>query len=383
MKKLSRNTFLKIAGLTSIAGTLAACGDTSSTSSAATAGTTDTATQDEAASLGTVVFGIHSGGSANASGFALSQMGFDEKYNFVGELIVSDGPSIYASVTAGEMQAGYLGNGMAWHYFEPDGALSLLTLDAISDDEKLLIRNSISIAPDGEASLDELYAVLPGLTLTVDLTTTPGTFLKSLLDIVNEGRDSQLWFDDIDGAYPSKGSEDKQVIIMNTTNSNATAAMQDTSIDGCIVYGNVSVALMEDPELSLISSPAMHLGDQAIPNTWCVNTEWALANPELCLAFTNAMLDAFDYRADVNNREHLIELAMDFDQLGYDDYIFPSWYLTSAELKEFFATEDGDGYMYLQNIYNSHVGTNGLTEDNMKTIDEAYLGDFVAEACAD
>lgn len=117
---------------------------------------------------------------------------------------MTTGPNVYSSITADEMDVGFLGNGMAWHYFEQDSKMSLLTIDNLTDDDKLLMRKELGYAGDGKESLDTFYERLPGTTIALDLTTTPGVFWKSLVSAINEGREEPIWYEDVEGAYPEK-----------------------------------------------------------------------------------------------------------------------------------------------------------------------------------
>ena len=120
--------------------------------------------------------------------------------------------------------------------------MSLLTIDNLTDDDKLLMRKELGYAGDGKESLDTFYERLPGTTIALDLTTTPGVFWKSLVSAINEGREEPIWYEDVEGAYPEKGSNEKKVNILNTANANITAAMEDPSIDGCICFGSVKAS---------------------------------------------------------------------------------------------------------------------------------------------
>lgn len=336
----------------------------------------------EAAYLGKVTCGIHQGGSANCAAFLADQLGLDEKYGFDLELVVTTGPNVYSSIAAGEMNTGFLGNGMAWHYFEQEAVMSLLTIDNLTDDDKLLIRNEFGFAGEGNDSLDKLYEELPGMTIALDLTTTPGVFWKNLVTTLNEGRDSFIWYEDVEGAFPEKGSEEMKVNIVNTANANITAAMEDTGIDGCICFGSVKKGLQSKGNYATVASARWHLGDTLTPSQYCVNTKWAEENPALLQAFTNALMEAFDYRADESNWDSCIDMAMKFDQLAYDDYdMTVGYYPTQEELYDWFSSADGIGYTYLNNIRNSHIGSNNLTDDNMKSVDEIFMKDYLLEAC--
>ena len=338
--------------------------------------------QEEPVHLGKVVCGIHQGGSANCAAFLAKQLGYDEKYGFDLELVVTTGPNVYASVVGGEMNTGFLGNGMAWHYFEPEAKLSMLTLDNLTDDDKLLLRSSFDFAGDGADTLDDLYEKLPGLSIALDLTTSPGVFWKNLITAVNEGREQPLWYEDVEGAYPQKGDEAHKINIVNTANANITAAMEDSSIDGAVCFGSVRKGLQAGDGYKTVASAKWHLANTLTPSQYCVNTAWAQENPELLQAFMNALMDAFEYRADESNWDKCIEMAMAFDQLEAKDYDMTIGYWpTKADLREWFADENGVGYTYLENIRNSHIGSNGLTDENMKPVQEVLLTEYLLKAC--
>lgn len=334
--------------------------------------------------LGKVTCGIHQGGSANCAAFLAKQLELDKKYGFDLELIVTTGPNVYSSIAADEMNVGFLGNGMAWHYFEQDSKMTLLTIDNLTDDDKLLMRSDAGFAGEGADTLDTLYERLPKSTIALDLTTTPGVFWKSLITRINEGRDKPLWYEDVEGAFPEKGDPDKKINILNTSNANITAAMEDKNIDGCVCFGSVKKGLQGGGSYTTVSSARWHLGDTLTPSQYCANADWAKENPELLQAFMNALLEAFDYRADEKNWDSCIDMAMKFDQLEYKDYDMQAgYYPTREDMKEWYGADNGIGYTYLENIRNSHMGSNGLTDENMKTVDEIFVKEYLLNACGE
>ncbi len=332
--------------------------------------------------LGTISCGIHQGGSANSAAFLLDQLELDKKHGFDLELVVSTGPNVFASVSAGEMNVGFLGNGMAWHYFEENGDISMLTIDNLTDDDKLMMRKDQGYKGDGVDTVDDFYETLPGKTIALDLTTTPGVFFKNLVNTINEGREKPIWYEDVEGAYPEKGDAEMQINILNTANANITAAMADKEIDGCICFGSVKKEFQANKDYTTVASAKWHLEDMLTPSQYCVNTVWAEENPELVQAFMDALIEAFDYRSDEANWDTCIEMAMKVDQLEYDDYDMTCGYYPNREdLKKWFETEDGDGWKYLENIRNSHMGSNGLTDENMKDCKDVLLVDYLLKAC--
>ena len=118
---------------------------------------TDTAAP--AQSLGTVHYGIHQGGSAFSAGFLLSELKLNEKYNFDIKMTVTTGPNVFSALSAGEMDIGFLGNGMAWHYFEKDPKIAILTIDNLTNDDRLIVRKGLGIEEYEPVSYTHLMCI--------------------------------------------------------------------------------------------------------------------------------------------------------------------------------------------------------------------------------
>ena len=191
-----------VLALTMALALLAGCGSTPASSAASASSADSASTAEPAEPLGTVRYGIHQGASATQAGFLLDALELDDAHNFVGEVTVTTGPNVYSALAAGDMDIGYLGNGMGWHYFEDDAKIAILTIDNLTNDDRLLVRNGLDIGEN--EPLEGLYEKLPGKTLACDLTTTPGTFLKSLVNAMNEDKEDadKIWYEDVEGAYP-------------------------------------------------------------------------------------------------------------------------------------------------------------------------------------
>ena len=360
---------------------LVGCGDTPASSSQPSSGSsqgTDTPTEP----LGTVRYAIHPGSSATGPGFLMQELDLDDKYNFVGEMTVTTGPNVYAALAAGDLDIGYLGNGMGWHYFEDDAKIAVITIDNLTNDDRLIMRKTTDIGAN--EPMEGLYEKLPGKTIACDLTTTPGTFLKSLVNAMNEGKDDaeKVWYEDVEGAYPLKGSPDKEIIILNTTNANVTASMQDTAIDGAICFGNVRRTMERDTENFHTSATTFtHLSNTVTPSTWAVNKDFAAEHPELVQAFTYALVEAMDFRADEANWEKCVEMAVPFDQLSPEDYDRDAAYWpTKEDLRSYWETDDSVGFTYLEQIRNSHMGSNGLDAETAPAAKDIILVEFIRNA---
>ncbi len=338
-----------------------------------------------AESLGKVRFAFHPGGSVCSGAFFIDQLHLNEKYNFDYEMIVTTGPSVYSALAAGELDIGFLGNGMAWHYFEENSKIACLTLDNLTNDDRLLVRTGLGISEN--ESLEVLAEKLPGMTVACDLTTTPGTFLRSLVNEINKDKDDadKIWYEDVEGGYPLKGSPDKQIIILNTTNANINSAMQDPSVDCCVTFGNVRVALERDVEhYVMAASTFTHMSNTITPSTWAVNKEFAEKNPELVQAFMNAWVEAKDYVHDDSTYEERLQMAMAFDQLSREDYNPDAAYWPSKEdLKGYYATDDSMGFTYMEQIRASHMGTNGLEDATAPQARDVMMVEFIRNATAD
>ena len=387
---MKKTRIMILASLLSIPVILSGCAKTDSASgtaaeTSAAVAETVAAETTAAASLGTVHYGIHQGGSAFSAGFLLNELKLNEKYNFDIKMTVTTGPNVFSALSAGEMDIGFLGNGMAWHYFEKDPKIAILTIDNLTNDDRLIVRKGLGI--EEYEPLDSLGEKLPGMTLACDLTTTPGTFLKSLVNAINKDKadEDKIWYEDIEGAYPLKGAADKEIPILNTTNANITAVMQDKSIDCCITYGNTKMAIQRDTDNYVIAATTFtHLSDTVTPSTWAVNKEFCEKNPELVQAFVNALVEAMDYRSNKDNWDHCIELAVPFDQLSPEDYDpEAAYWLSKADLKEYFGEDSGQGFTYLNQIRASHMGNNGLEDATALKADEVFYKDFIRNATAD
>lgn len=339
-------------------------------------------TPPEGESLGTVRFATHAGQSAFQSGYLIKALDLNKDYNFEIEHNVMTGPNVYAMLASGDLDIGFLGNGMGWHYFEEDAKIEILTIDNLTNDDLLLMRTGMGFSL--ENTLDDLYANLPGKTLAVDLTTTPGSFLKSLVNAINKGRDDadKIWYEDVEAAYPLKGAADKQVIILNTTTANIPAAMQDASVDGCVAFGPYKAVLRNDTDSYVVAATTFtHLSDTITPSTWAVNKQFAAEHPELVQAFVKALVDAMDYRSKEENWDHCIEMAMAFDQLDADNYDPTAAYWPSREdLKNYYETPTSDAYVYLEQIRASHMGSNGLEDATAPKGSEVINDQFILAA---
>ena len=359
---------------------LVGCGGTPTSSAVPVGGSEGTDTPAEP--LGTVRYAMHPGSSATGPGFLMQELNLDDKYNFIGEMTVTTGPNVYAALAAGDLDIGYLGNGMGWHYFEDDAKIAVITIDNLTNDDRLIVRTTSDIGAN--EPMEGLYEKLSGKTIACDLTTTPGTFLKSLVNAMNKDRDDadKIWYEDVEGAYPLKGSPDKEIIILNPTNANVTASMQDTANDGEISFGNVRAALERDTEyFNTAATTFTHLADTVTPSTWAVNKDFTSAHPELVQAFTNALVEAMDFRADESNWEQCVKMAIPFDQLSAEDYDRDAAYWPSQEdLRSYWETDDSIGFTYLEQIRNSHMGSNGLDAATAPAAKDIILVDFIRNA---
>ena len=382
-----KKAFALALALTMSLALLAGCGGAPASSATPASGSAASPGSEAAPaeSLGTVRYGVHTGGSATGPGFLMYALELDKKHNFTGEMTVTTGPNVFQALAAGDMDIGYLGNGMGWHYFEDDSKIAVLTIDNLTNDDRLLVRTSSDIGEN--EPLEGLYEKLPGKTLACDLTTTPGTFLKSLVNAINEGRDEadMIWYEDVEGAYPVKGAEDKEIIILNTTNANITAAMQDPAVDCCICFANTRRALERDAENYRVAATTFtHLSNTITPSTWAVNRDFAAEHPELVQAFVDALVEAMDFRADEANWETCVELAIPFDQLSEEDYDRDAAYWpTKEDLKGYWETDDSMGFTYLEQIRASHMGSNGLDAATAPQAKDIILVDFIRNATAD
>ena len=91
-----------------------------------------------------------------------------------------------------------------------------------------------------------------------------------------------------------------------------------------------------------------------------------------------------EYRHDDSTYEERLQMAMAFDQLSREDYNPDAAYWPSKEdLKSYYATDDGMGFTYMEQIRASHMGSNGLEDATAPAARDVILVDFIRNATAD
>lgn len=352
-----------------------------STNSSDSTESTTSAQSEPAKSLGTVKIGIQANHPWLAT-LCMTRFNYDEQFNFKSEITTSTGPNLYAALSTGNLDVAYLGNGVAWHYFEKDAVMDIAIFDGLTNDENLLLRKDIIDKETDDITYEDLYQALKGKTLAVDIATSSGNFLKTLINHINEGKDDseKLWFEYVEGPYPFAGSDEMEINILNSENKNIPSAMYDKSIDGAIAFSSQRVQLQDTGDFCTAATPFTHISDSITPATWAVNREWKNKNPELYQAFLNALLLGMEYRSLDENSTDCREYCAKIDQVNPEDYVCASLFLGYDHINEYFQENLDEGYQFIKQIRDSHVDTNGLTDENMRSIEDVIDIEAIQEA---
>lgn len=262
----------------------------------------------------------------------------------------------------------------------------MLTLDNLSDDDRLIAN------PKGKGAgltltfdTAKSYEALKGSTVALDLSATPGTFFRSLIDKLNEGKaeSKQLWFKDLTDTYPSgiAASADYQVVVSNTTNANITAAMSgDNAPDFCVAFAPISTTLVTDGFVE-VAKTSTHMTDRLTPSTWAVSTSFYNDHKDALQAFTNGLVKSFDFRHNNVNgaaADTANQLKQDISAIVTGVAYWPS----AKDLQGWFESTSGQGYTYINQIRNSQLkGANLAGVANPKTAEEVIDTSFLLNAC--
>lgn len=357
------------------AGVLAGCGE--SGSSAASSVNND---------HGKVTVGLQGNLGASA-GFVGIEEGYFKEEGVTVTPQVTTGPNIITGLKSGTIDIGFLGNGVSWNYFVADPAIKMLTIDNLSDDDRLIA----STTGKGknltlESPTADLFDALKGSTVALDYAATPGTFLKSLIDTLNNGKAAaeQLWFKDVDDVYPTTAGQTAayQITIQNMSNGNVTAAMTGSTgvPDFCVAFAPISTQLI-NKGLKEVAKTSTHMPNKLTPSTWAVSTSFLDKNADTVQYFMNGLVKAFNLRGTNINRA----VADTANQLKADTSDYNSgiaYWPTAQDLYDWFKTDTSKGYTYVDQIRQSQInGTNLKDVTNPKTAKEVVVSSYLINAC--
>jgi hypothetical protein len=247
--------------------TLAACNNTTTSSSPAVE--SSGATTSTQADYGAIRLGLQGNFGASA-GFVGIAEGYFKEQGLTATSSITTGPNIITGLQGGTLDVGFLGNGVSWNYFLTTGApIKLMTIDNLTNDDRLIASKTgkgknLTV----NSTNAEVYEALKGASVAMQYAATPGTFFKSLLDVLNDGKaaDAQLWFK-VPGAteqYPTTASYASgfEVTIAQVDNGAITASMVSSSApDFCVSFSPVSTALTT-LGFPLVATTLGRLGDK-------------------------------------------------------------------------------------------------------------------------
>jgi ABC-type nitrate/sulfonate/bicarbonate transport system substrate-binding protein len=336
--------------------------------------------------LKTVKVGLQGNFGASA-GFVGIEEGYFEDEGIKAEKQVLTGPNIIAGLKAGTVDIGFLGNGVSWNYFVPENTpIKMLTIDNLSNDDRLIVNKNSTHAGvksiTTSSSLTDLYTALKGSTLAADLTATPGSFLNSMLDKVNEGiaADKQIWYKNLDAKYPTTAtsSADYQITIQNVANSSITATMTGADApDFCIAFAPISATLLLDTaKFGEGFTTAINMPEKLTPSTWAVSTAFLKDNKDTVQKFMNGLVKSLDYRSENVNgaaADTANQLRVDISTIITGVAYWPS----AKDLQGYFSTADGQGMKYVEQIRSSQLANTNLKDvtplASSAVIDTTYL----------
>ena len=340
------------------AGTLAGCGNNS----------TDT-----------VRLGLHTNYGAGA-GYSAIQQGFFEEEGVKIEESMGDGPSLAASLVAGKIDVSFMGNGVAWNYFTDRQDITLVALDNLTNDDKLIASTT---GAGKDLTLDspheELAAALRGSTVLMDTSATPASFWSSLVNKLNESLDDgeKLWYKNVEGKALPAGVEQiaaNEVKVDNAQNASVTVSMQNGDYDFCVAFAPVSTTLLaQTDKFQAIATTATHMSESYTPSTWAVNTKWLENNKDLFAKFMKGLVKGMNFR-----RDNQAQCAKDIEAVTAGSFKAEGaatdiavWLGAKEQLE---LLDSGKAMKYVENIRNSQtsdeVSTTLKTED---AVDFSYL----------
>ena len=331
-----------------------------------------------------VKLGLHTNYGAGAGYSALNQGFFeDEELNVTAQM--GEGPALAASLVAGQINVSFMGNGVAWNYFTDKQEITLVALDNLTNDDKL-IASTTGKGKDltADSPVSDLADALRGSTVVLDQGATPMTFWGNLLSTINAQLEDadKLWSKDLKGNVIPKGADASiaanQVILENSSNANVAVSMQRGEYDFCVAFAPVSTTLLNDTEhFKMIASTLTHMPDTYTPSTWAVNTAWLETHQDTFQRFMNALVKGMNFR-----RDHQAECAKDIEKVTAGTFKAEGtatdialWLGAEEQLE---LLENGKAMEYVQNIRDSQ--TNEAVSDTLKT-EDAVDFTYLKKAC--
>ena len=301
----------------------------------------------------TIKIGLHTNLGAGA-GYSAIRQGYFKDEGLTVEPVMGAGPSLATQVMNGDIQVSFMGGGVAYNYWAENPAIKLVALDNLTDDDRLFAN------PAGpgknltlESSLEDIGNALKGARVGLDLTTTPGQFLTTIINGVNaimpDGED--IWYTDSTGKKVPNNlttySADCEMKISQV--DNASTASSATSYDFVIAFAPAATLLEDLGQMKLVCKTSTHFADQYKPSTWAVNIDWLEDNEETFKKFMRGLVKGMNYRRDnpagtCDDIEELTSGSVTADSLSTDIAV---WLGDKEQIKLY---DSGDMTKYAQNI---------------------------------
>lgn len=303
----------------------------------------------------TVRLGLHLNFGAGA-GYSAIQQGYFEEEGVTIQQQTGQGPALAASLVSGQLDVSFMGNGVAWNYFTERQEITLVALDNLTNDDKLIASKQgkgkdLTI----DSSVEDLANALRGAKVALDLDATPRAFFTSLLTEINKSLDAseKIWFQDVAENKIPAGLENydpaNMINVSTATNANVGVAMQNHEYDFCVAFAPVSTTLIKDTaNFTMVASTLTHMPDSYTPSTWAVNTAWLETHEELFAKFMRGLVKGMNFRRDnpVQSEKDVETLtAGSFKATGAVD--IAEWLGAEEQLE---LLESGDAMKYVENI---------------------------------
>lgn len=349
-----------------------------------------------ASDLTTVRIAIHRNEAASNVALGLEK-GIFEKWGINLEVTqVENGVAEMTALRADKrtLDIGYIGAGVAWNAIDGNGnGAQFVFFENLGNSEHLMARKGLftDTNSNGTFEKEEVFAGLKGKTVYLQTGATPGNYFKSLVNWLNEGVDAtdQIWIfteaSDYLADYTAPNStEANKVTVVNMENDKIPAAMATSAsekIDVAVAYSPATKTIYTtNSDIEKIADWSVLTG-QASVGTYVASTKWLEENPEVAQNLINALYEVAIYRGA--SREHGQEAITAAENLcgvtagsyNLDATIF--W--SQAQYEEGFANESGQGYSYMEYLYNTSKG-NVPAGNTVKSFEESFNDTYLLKA---
>lgn len=350
--------------------------------------------EQNAKELTNVRVGIHANEGGAPLAAVAQEQGFFEKHGIKAIFtVVESGPAEMTAMRADNrtLDIGYIGAGVAWNPIDGNGnGLSFVFLDCLSNAEMFIAKKGVftDANKNGRFDFDEMYTGLKGKKVYIEVGTTPGGWFKSLLELINAGRNAadQIWIHSETSSYMAgytapNSNPANRVEVINTLNSNLPAGM--ASNDGMdLVVGfspATSTILKTNKNVDLIATTVGYFPpEKSFPSTWVASNAWLKESPQVAQAFINALYEAGIWRSlNIDEAMRAGERLSQKPVGSFDptNLVAP----TKKMYQDWFASKDAIGYQYMRALYKVRVA-NVPAGNKVKSFEESFNDTYLLNA---